>query len=336
MISVVIPVYNVEKYLKTCIESVIAQTYRDIEIILVDDCGSDGSAAIMEEYWSVDPRIQIIKREKNGGLSAARNSGIDVAKGEYIYLLDADDAIHPKTLEIMLSVMSENEDLSVTVASHQCFYDDSKPDYSGRLEADVLIRTGEDFLLEAGIDKEDKMFIDGITAWGKLYKRELFDISSNSDEQPIRYPEGRLHEDEFVTYKLIYPASNVAYIEAPLYQYRRRTGSITAIEGEQARADRIDALMERLVYYKARGASALQAQTADELLEKIILHCLELKKEGAKKEIITHQQRCYDTVYTQDYKPLVKKGLIDSKNKYKLFYMAKGLYAFLFQIKHKK
>lgn len=336
MISVVIPVYNVEKYLRTCIESVIAQTYKDIEIILVDDCGGDGSAAIMEEYWSVDPRIQIIKREKNGGLSAARNSGIDAAKGEYIYLLDADDAIHPKTLEIMHRVMTENEDLSIVVASHQCFYDDNMPEYPGRIEADVILRTGEDFLLEAGVDKEDVMFIDGITAWGKLYKRELFEGRPDLDEAPIRYPEGRLHEDEFVTYRLIYPAANVAYIRAALYQYRRRTGSITAVEGEKARADRIAALMERLVYYKAREAVALQAQTADELLEKTILHCMDLKNEGVDKAKLAHQQRCYDTVYTQDYKPLVKEGLIDSKNKYKLFYIAKGLYGLLYKLKNKK
>ncbi len=123
-ISVIIPIYNVEKYLEKCLESVINQTYKDLEIICVDDCSPDNSNKIVQEYLKKDSRIKLIQREKNGGLSAARNSGLNKATGEYVYFLDSDDWIAPDFLEKMYEVITEKNQKAVCCTNILTAYDD--------------------------------------------------------------------------------------------------------------------------------------------------------------------------------------------------------------------
>ena len=215
MISVVVPIYNVEKFLGQCIESIINQTYNDIEIILVDDGSTDNSGKICDEYKSIDNRIRVIHKV-NGGLSSARNAGMRIAQGEYICFIDSDDYIDSQMLEIMKKQI-KNADI-VICGKEDIWGNDSHNITSSDLESnyDIISMSGEvafeHFLLE---DKEGY-----VVAWNKLYRTHIF-IQYN-----IKFPEGKIHEDCFTIYKLFIHSQKVVYIDIPLYKYRHREGSI--------------------------------------------------------------------------------------------------------------
>lgn len=207
-ITVIIPVYNVEIYLNRCINSVINQTFRDLEIILVDDGSLDGSRAICEKYATKDDRIKVFAKE-NGGLSSARNYGLDRASGDYIYLLDSDDFIHESTLEKLINAM---EQYGVDIVSSKLMTVSEEID--SRLEkkdCDVrfLKSTNKEFYLQ-NISNH---------ACGKLYKKILF--------EGIRYPENRNYEDIATTFKLYMKANDIAYTQEGLYFYRVLPTAIT-------------------------------------------------------------------------------------------------------------
>lgn len=191
MISVIIPVYNVEVYLEECINSVFAQTYTDLEIILVDDGSNDRSGEICDFYRNIDPRIRVFHTD-NHGLSEARNYGIDHLCGDYIYFIDSDDWINPDVLEKGLDRIGSADVL--------CFGCPSAY-YSGH-EALVAHINGK----------------IGPAAWNKLYKRECF--------SSIRFPKDRKYEDMATTYKILYKANKVVCIDYSGYHYRSREGSI--------------------------------------------------------------------------------------------------------------
>ena len=192
LLSVIVPIYGVEKYLSKCLDSIIAQTYLNIQIILVNDGSPDKCSQICEVYAARDNRIIVIHKE-NGGLSSARNAGIEKATGAYIAFVDSDDFIHPKMYEILIDNLERN-DADISVSNLKKVYDE-------REEIDSL---GENkvFLYE----KRDAMrnffdknlYVPTVVAWTKVYKRELFST--------IRFPEGKIHEDEFVTYKVFWSA----------------------------------------------------------------------------------------------------------------------------------
>ena len=215
MISVVVPIYNVEKFLGQCIESIINQTYNDIEIILVDDGSTDNSGKICDEYKSIDNRIRVIHKV-NGGLSSARNVGMRIAQGEYICFIDSDDYIDSQMLEIMKKQI-KNADI-VICGKEDIWGNDAHNITSSDLESnyDIISMSGEvafeHFLLE---DKEGY-----VVAWNKLYRTHIF-IQYN-----IKFPEGKIHEDCFTIYKLFIHSQKVVYIDIPLYKYRHREGSI--------------------------------------------------------------------------------------------------------------
>lgn len=211
LITVVVPVYNVELYLSQCIESICNQTYRDLEIILVDDGSKDISGIICDEYAEKDERITVIHKE-NGGLSDARNAGIEVASGEYICFIDSDDFIDSQMLENLYLSCVQNE-VQISICKRKFVYDNEEVK-SIRKKYDTKIFSGVEgfkhFLLED---------IDGfVVAWNKLYKTSLFNN--------IKYPKGVIHEDCFTTYKLLLASNKVAYIDYIGYFYRQRNGSI--------------------------------------------------------------------------------------------------------------
>jgi glycosyltransferase involved in cell wall biosynthesis len=212
-ISFVIPVYNVEKYLKQCLGSVIGQTYTDFEIICINDGSTDGSNSILDEYASNHTNFTLLSQD-NKGLSAARNAGIRAAKGDYVFFLDSDDWIEPETLKI-LAEMQKGEDLV-------CF-------------------NGRRFFEDGTVEKQDTGIIEeGLTGWEyynryalisrkfhfvctvlRLYRREFL-IQNN-----IFFEEGIYHEDNLFTPLACYYARTVKVIPDSLYIYRIRSGSIT-------------------------------------------------------------------------------------------------------------
>ena len=208
-ISVVIPMYKVEKYLKKCIESVLKQTYTNLEIILVDDGSPDKCGEICEEYKKKDSRIKVIHKE-NGGLSDARNKGIDVATGKYVTFIDSDDFIEENYIEFLYNLIQKyNADISI--GSHKVIYNNRIIDKSTYKEfSENSEKILEKILYDDGVD---------LSAWGKLYKIKLFD--------EIRFPKGRLYEDSATTYKLIHLANVIAVSSRPIYNYVMRNNSIS-------------------------------------------------------------------------------------------------------------
>lgn len=219
LISIIVPVYNVEKYLPQCLDSIMVQTYTNLEIILVDDGSTDNGGHICDEYAKSDSRIKVIHKQ-NAGLSAARNLGLDIAHGEYIGFVDSDDWIEPTMYEDLYAGFSITEN---TLLTNGMIYQ-----YDDITGEESLMRPHswkhESLLVINGADFGKAMFSETSNhyAWSKLYKKEVFDW--------VRFREGRNDEDTFFTYELAKIIRNKSYVivEIPnaIYHYRIRQDSI--------------------------------------------------------------------------------------------------------------
>ena len=211
-ITVIVPVYNVEKYLDRCMESILAQTYTKLEIILVDDGATDSSGAICDFYAQKDARVQVIHKE-NGGLSSARNAALDIAQGEYIGFVDSDDYISVDMFEKLYQACVQYES-EIAICCH----------YTERGDRLLIEEPIVDESIQyTGVEALELLIRDqGIRnyAWDKLYKASLF--------QSIRYPDGRNYEDIATTYLLFYRAKRICSIPRYLYYYQIREGSISS------------------------------------------------------------------------------------------------------------
>lgn len=227
LISVIIPIYKVEEFLDCCIRSIVDQTYSKLEIILVDDGSPDACPSKCDEWAQKDNRIRVIHK-KNGGLSDARNAGMSIATGAYISFVDSDDWIAPDFYEKLYQSIVEN---NAQIAASGIVLA-----YSDYLQYDQSIYDRQVFSTEDAL----KTLINGrgfyAVAWNKLYQKSLFD--------GIEYPIGKLHEDEFVTYKLIGKATRLVLCQKALYYYRQREGSIMQ-EWSIRHLDALDAFFER-------------------------------------------------------------------------------------------
>lgn len=212
LVSIVIPIYNVEKYLERCIQSVVKQTYKDIEIILVNDGSTDESGKICEKWKKEDSRIQVINK-KNGGLSEARNFGIDIAKGDYICFVDSDDFIENVMIEKLIKINEERE-ADIAICNRFYYYENNDKYLRFRDENEIMEMNSEEAIKEMVLLKNFDM-----AAWGKLYKTELF--------KNIRFPVKKLSEDYYIMYKLFDIAGKVVYTSKPYYYYLQRKGSIS-------------------------------------------------------------------------------------------------------------
>lgn len=246
LISVIIPVYRVEPYLKRCVDSVLAQTYTNMEVILVDDGSPDNCPAICDAYAQQDGRVSVI-HQANAGLSGARNAGIDVVKGAYLAFVDSDDYLAPDYLEKLYRACVETgSDMSV------CRWEYVKG------EAIPQKGTGETKVFTGREMQANQYTPDGayfVVAWNKLYRRELF--------WEIRYPLGRIHEDEATTYRIYDKVKQAAYVDSSLYGYFVAPSSITRGFNPR-RLDWVKAVAERIDFYERKGyrelmVSALQA-----------------------------------------------------------------------------
>lgn len=212
LISVIVPVYKVEEYLGRCVDSLLTQTYGNLEIILVDDGSPDGSGRICDDYARRDPRVRVIHKE-NGGLSSARNAGIDVARGEYLGFVDSDDWVDPHTYEWLLDMALE-EDVKLVCAGRYDFNSWSGEQKVGLCPTKREVISGEELARRIFVwDNVDSAACD------KLYHRSLF--------HNIRYPMGVVSEDLPVTYQLALNAGKAGMLDRPVYYYFHRDGSIT-------------------------------------------------------------------------------------------------------------
>ncbi len=253
MVSVVIPVYKTEKYLAECVDSVLAQTYRDIEVILVDDGSPDGAPAICDEYAAKDGRVTVIHK-KNGGLSSARNAGIDAMHGEYVTFVDSDDIISPTAVERMLTVAAEKNADVVKILqeiSESVHPFDASVGKCSLYKGDCVIR------------KIYKAPPQIISACGKLFKRELF--------TSLRFPEGLIHEDEYLMPKIYHSAKRVAFLDEVHYLYMQRPGdSIMRAPFSLRKMDAIPVLKDRIECFKEWGLRSLLKDAYGDLLSHLI------------------------------------------------------------------
>lgn len=215
-ISIIVPVYNVKNYLEKCVNSIIKQTYSNLEIFLIDDGSTDGSGTLCNQFSQIDSRIKIIHKN-NGGLSSARNVAIDKITGRYVTFVDSDDYVDEEYIEKLYKLI-QKYNAQIAVCGEKRFtlkkngivqFQDSP---YAKLENDKLMSA------EEGIETFLNQYYYDASAWGKLYLSSLF---SN-----VRYPEGKNYEDIGTTYKLFIKSSNIAFSSKPLYFYMQRPKSI--------------------------------------------------------------------------------------------------------------
>lgn len=238
LISVIVPVYKVEKYLSRCVESILAQTYKNFELILVDDGSPDQSGAICDEYALKDKRVNVIHK-KNGGVSDARNAGLELQKGEYLTFIDSDDWIRIEYLEHLYYMLKKAE-ADIAICNYfRCTQ--ASATINQKLSVEKIYEYSN---IEALEQFTSHFCTQMIVPWGKLYRAKLF--------TDIRYPIGRVHEDDFTTHKLIYLARKVVITSKPLLNYFQRSDSIMGSGFSLRRnLDKTDALLERAAFFES-------------------------------------------------------------------------------------
>lgn len=236
LISVIVPVYRVEKFLRNCVESIQHQTYSNFEIILVDDGSPDSCPFICDEFEKLDQRIKVIHKP-NGGLSDARNAGMKIAKGEYFCFVDSDDYIAPTMLEhLMYAIVQKNTKMAISNFKIIDERGKSVVEENGNLIVDGCFSANE--LLPKLYQAFGWYYI---VAWNKLYHRSLF--------EDIQFPVGKIHEDEYIVAQIIWKAQKIASIstEEYIYTYQRK-GSIMNSRQVQSQCDWLEALYLRFQF----------------------------------------------------------------------------------------
>ena len=250
-VSVIVPVYNVERYLCRCVDSLLAQTFRDFELILVDDGSPDNCGRICDDYAAKDSRVVSLHRS-NGGLSAARNTGLDWAfansNSQYIAFVDSDDWVDAKYLEVLV----RGALLGVKVSCVCC-----RRVAEGEEVQSSGLEISESQLMSP---KEYWQNVDlYMTAWGKLYDRFLW--------ANLRFPAGKVHEDEYVAHRLLFASREVAVSRAKLYSYFQRNDSIMQDGNMKRKIDLIGAFWDQIDFFKERGLLDLMNQAKIKLLK---------------------------------------------------------------------
>ena len=304
-ISVIVPIYNVERLLCRCIESIRKQTYKNLEIILVDDGSPDNSGDICEDYADKDRRIKVIHK-CNGGLSDARNIGIEFASGEYICFVDSDDWLDLDMLELLHKVCVDRKADIVECSYRNVYADYIQEETCCTAE---IIEADSTFALEGMLDW--KYFKP--VAWNKLYKKSVLG--------DIRYPLGKIHEDEFTTYKYFYNANKLVYVDVSKYNYdRTRNDSITGTGFKESTLDACFAFRERVDFFKEHHINTLERKMNDIYCYQVLHYsyqCYLAKITGEKvdrliesvnKDIAYLEQADVNEQYVKEFK-ILKDGI---------------------------
>ena len=288
LVSIIVPVFNVEAYLKQCIDSIICQSLKEIEIILVDDGSTDSSGLICDEYALIDSRIHVIHHDINKGLSCSRNDGIDISVSPYIMFVDGDDWVDSQFCELPYQTALEN-DADLVLFSYKRFYADGKEDLIC-----TKIKSGP--IDEAQALAFNVMIWDA--AWIGFYRRELFN--------EIRYPVGKLYEDTGTSHRLIHTAKRLFLLDECVYHYRvGRIGSITTNPTTRDHPDRIEMRICRIKdlcnwgeyeWLAMRDALVLLERYGQRLEEYEYLSNL-IKSGKDTKQYLKWQQRVMQTIF---------------------------------------
>ena len=307
LISVIIPVYKVEKYLCRCVDSVLEQTYTNMEIILVDDGSPDNCPVMCDEYARQDSRVKVIHQE-NAGLSGARNAGIDMAQGQWLAFVDSDDYLAADFLERLYQACVDTGS-SLSVCRWEYVRGETIPEHG---TGETRVYTGREML--ANLYVPDGAYF--VVAWNKLYRKELF--------EDIRYPLGRIHEDEATTYRIYDKVKKAAYVDRSLYGYFVTPVSITRGFNPK-RMDWVTAVAERLDFFEQKGYTELMVPGLQALADGSIDIWFGLRAQlpGSEK-----QQEEIRTLIREGLRRVKKYGKFPLRTEigYRLFLTWPGLY----------
>ncbi|MEH7225926.1 glycosyltransferase [Bacillus sp. JJ1566] len=298
-ISIIVPVYKVEAYLRKCIDSILSQSFTDFELILVNDGSPDNCGYICDEYSAKDSRIKVIHKV-NGGLSDARNAGIEVAIGEYIGFVDSDDYINEKMYELLyvnaiehssevvicdVKEVNEEEELGSSY-----FEDTFNVENFTNIEA-----------LEQIYERKVGLFT---FATNKLYKRYLF--------EELRFNKGKIYEDEFILHKILYLSKRVTFIPCELYYYLQRSNSILNSPYSMKKFDKVSALKERVDFFYDINQTYLQNKALKSYIDFFIWNYFVAKDElqDVNKELKEHKGQ-----FNRQFINILKNPLISAKQK---------------------
>lgn len=314
LISVIIPVYNVEKYLRRCLDSVIAQTYQNFEIICVDDGSIDDSGKICDQYAVRDARIKVIHQE-NQGPSAARNRGLDAAEGEYIAFVDSDDYILEDMYKKMLDkLLNYNVDLCVCQWQYE-FSDGRQVVKKKNIDPTIYgCKTSLEFARFLYRGNYENSVV--VAVWNKLYRRALLD--------KIRF-EGRIHEDEAFSGRIMAKNISVYVMEDQFYVYAHNGDSLTNKSFSANKFFFLDALAERRELFKSDAF--IRQETELLYCNMYIEYCLRARKDGVA---VSHPER-YRQIFRKMFSSLRREGKVNIKFRLRmmLFSFSPSLYRFI-------
>lgn len=267
LVSVIVPVYKVEKYLRRCVDSIVNQTYPEFELLLVDDGSPDNCGKICDEYEEKYSFIRVI-HQKNQGLSAARNNAVSFTCGDYITFIDSDDYVTADYIEYLVGLLQQyGADISVGGYVYQFEgkeivipREETKSEYIDTEKALEYMNYGKGF---------------SVFAWGKLYKRELIEA--------FPYPDGKLYEDLATTYRIISASSGVAYGNKQIYYWVQRAGSTTRSEFNEKQLDGIEAAKAQLAFFTEHHPEAVPAAKARYEAKIVELLSLALKSNHSRE-----------------------------------------------------
>lgn len=304
MVSVIVPIYKVEKYLRSCVDSILQQTFSDIEIILVDDGSPDGCGAICEEYAQKDKRVRVIHKE-NGGLSDARNAGLDVCRGDYIVFVDSDDCIHPQMIE-KLYQYCEKYEADLAICEFQEFQEGTQPDRKILRDEIPDVKIIEKTEIMTQLKSRNLITV---VAWNKLYKAPLF--------TSLRYKKGYLHEDEFLIHQILQKCNRIVYTNERLYYYLRREGSITGRISMKYIQDELKAYQERVEFLERNSYTEMKIETQKQILHKIIYYWPYMCNSDEGRELYEKLKRIFEKYFSDAD---VKKALTSTQvREYEIF-----------------
>lgn len=259
LITVIVPVYKVEDTLDRCLESIVNQTYRNLEIILVDDGSPDNCPAMCDAWAGKDSRISVI-HQQNGGLSAARNSGLDRCSGEYIAFVDSDDYIEPAFIERMVhEALRTDADLAICGIIRESTSDGTVVQRPETPSERVETLDRDAIIARFTASSPNNLYV---VAWNKLYRRSLW--------KDVQYPVGRLNEDLFVIHRLYDQCSTVVVLPEAMYHYCLSADSIMRSAYTIRRLDCVDAFCDRLTYLHGKASGAVLNDTVMRALSELI------------------------------------------------------------------
>lgn len=303
LISIIVPVYNVEEYLERCVESILEQEYKYLEIILVDDGSTDKSGEICDSYADKDGRIKVVHK-RNGGLSDARNAGLAVATGKYIGYVDSDDWIEPDMYSLMITSCEENSAQLAICRYREVYSSDEAQNREDYEEVRVTTLTKEE-ALDIYISNNSPIFINN-SVWSKLFRRDI--------AEELVFPVGHKSEDIVYTTKAMCNADRCVYVDKKLYNYELgRAGSIMSIrDGERMLNDEIPFWRQQAECLKERGYAILADKSKYYFYRRLLFYFIDYKSDKN------------NTKYADKIVEELRKDKAEIKRVYRQEYVATG------------